>query len=579
MNHTKYKSPVGWRYESYRHYLAAKGVKTNYRYFQKGEVGDISKAFGYKTRTERAKESVKKVEEAARKVGGVAKRGFEFVRERVTPAGRAVRAAREMSEEELRDADRMQQEQEMEDEHIRQRAKEMGIGVQPEKPRGVAEALREPRTFEIGGGRAVTTQLAELTARPQVSKVAAEQIIEERPFERAMAQFRSGDYAAGLQVLTSGTATPDQVSALRQAIQEQAVSRVSTGLPLPDFMQQKGVLTAETEARIKLIKERQAREFESPTKTFAREFGKDILVGAVSLPEQALGIEKAGFAGVTAGLGEQPKEYVGLAGEMEGLKYNPFFATNVFVGNEEDGYLRPGWINQMPEKTERVTERKLKQAFAWGKEEGVPDMTGTILDTPSSILSKPAGELMGAFGGGENLVLGGGAKKIPSYADQVRQKVNSLYNRRQQIAKADFAPYRKGEDAFRKGDREGVVNAIISLEAQEGEFRDRWNFIEQAHRQLLSGQNYEETYAGRQGLRDMLDGGSQRLADETRKLNEVKAAVKSANYSIASRRDVLKRKLQQLDAGAVPSPVAKKKSLGEKVAPEELLRGGTEWLR
>ena len=35
-----YRKPIGWRSESYRHYLAAKGIRTRMRYYAKGNYGD-----------------------------------------------------------------------------------------------------------------------------------------------------------------------------------------------------------------------------------------------------------------------------------------------------------------------------------------------------------------------------------------------------------------------------------------------------------------------------------------------------------------------------------------------------------
>ena len=360
--------------------------------------------------------------------------------------------------------------------------------------------------YQFGTGRTVGTQLQEAAARPMLKEAVESQVRAERPIEKAIEAIRQSGDTSKAEAL-EGLSVAEQ-SRIKAAMNERAILNANNMLPVPALWN--NVLTADTKARIKLIQEAKKREMESATKTWGREFGKQFLVSAASVPEMAIGA-----VGSTVGEGlagtQGPKapslapSEGGIIGSFDGVKTLPFLTTNVFMGNEEDGIL---------------------------KTPAPPSLLGSVYPEV-----RPDGA---------NVAM----QHLQLAKDNVKSKVESIYGARMALAEADKKPYEEGLRSFKKGNREGVVKSIIDLEKEEGKFKDRWALLEQAHRQVLSAENYEGAYAddGNKVLGWLGGSGGYRLAEETQKLNEVKAAVKQANYDITSRKKLLQSKLQMMDA-------------------------------
>jgi hypothetical protein len=136
------------------------------------------------------------------------------------------------------------------------------------------------------------------------------------------------------------------------------------------------------------------------------------------------------------------------------------------------------------------------------------------------------------------------------------------------MSKADLAEvqkksYSKGMDAYKKGDREGVVQAITDLQGEEAKLRDRWALVDKIHRDVVG--NAEVTLSKGGGL---FGGGASKYAEQTGKITSVKADMKSAHNDVYARRVMLQRKLADMNSVVRPDTfVPKKVTRFEEEAP------------
>lgn len=370
-----------------------------------------------------------------------------------------------------------------------------------------------------------------------VEEAAEKYVRSGRPVERALDKLEKNDYNEALMLLKNEQYdTSAQKDALVSGLNAYAVRRAQSGSEVPDEIL--SLTDKNVQKRVDLIQKYNERQFESPLKAEAREDLRALKYGAVGTVEATPGV-LAGMTGeglrvIAPAKVSSEKKYAGVESAEQSLSESPFFTTNVFVGHEEDGILRPGWVDQIPER----------------KESG-----GSF--TGDRNVSMQGGAITG-----ENIALSGnpifGKEKPSNYSESVSRKVDSWDNVK--IGKVDISAFKKGNDSFKKGDREGMINAIFDLKSQEGKLKDDWSLIEQTHAQLRSNQNHETAFMD--GGSFFSKGGAERLSEQSQKLNDAKAEIVKANNKVFSRRRMLEYRLQRLDSNVPP----------ESWAPEDVKR-------
>jgi len=494
----RYKVPVGWRNESHRHYLAAKGIKTVSRY---------SYFADQKLKTPTQKQEVKPVSFVinAPKKGSTKKRGG---------AGQEVR---------------------------------------PPTAKNYAQALN------------LLGEQAEEKAAEKDTFGLAKTAIEEGRFEKQIPILdnygRPIKYADIGGLLKSDALSVSEKNAIRAQLKSKAVEMAKEGIPLSALQkrliakeEQKmfGVIpvAGETEKRIAAVeaekKEELKTEGQKAVKKKLEQVEETFLTGIEGLPGATFaGIEdvyKEGAEtttvtpfGVSAGLGSK-KEFVGLSGQIDALENSPFEKTNIFIGNEEDGTFR------FMGNEEKPVEGR------FGKEQ--MDINGGVSGIFDSFLGvQPAGP--------SNQVVQDARGRMVDKQTLI-DEVNSLHAAKKQLGKVDLEWYKRGDEAFKKGDREGVINAVNNLKGEEDMLRDRWTLVAQTHADVRSQMNRALLFQEKDSL--LGQGGGGKLADQTKKLNEVKSELRVAADKVAARRKLLEFRMARMDA-TVPAETSVPRSV------------------
>lgn len=413
-----------------------------------------------------------------------------------------------------------------------------------------------------GRGRQIKPQttMQRVEGAKELQKRTEDVVRSQRAIEKALDAAEKGQIGEALSLTATKVdpvmgkrLTTDQLDAVKTSLNAYAMKLASAGLPVPDGLKKQ--LDKSVIERVNIIEKLKSRELHPIREEFRKEAVGFGIAAAESPLLAAEGVGSAigeGLGAMYGGIGGEEKKFQGLTGQMEDLKKNPFFATNVFVGNEEDGYLRPGWINQMPDNKERVTDRKLTGAFSWA-EDGQDGQKNKGAYDFEPIFGKKVNALSednsGVFG--TNPVTG---KREKTYSDEVSKKVDSMFDNRKKIVDVDFSPFKRGNDAFKKGDREGLLKSITELQAEESKLKDRWGFMSQTSAQVKSVQNFEDVFSKDTSSNIIFSGsgGAKKLADQTEKVNKVKAELSDMNNKLYSRRKMLEYRLQRLDATVPP---------------------------
>ena len=138
-----------------------------------------------------------------------------------------------------------------------------------------------------------------------------------------------------------------------------------------------------------------------------------------------------------------------------------------------------------------------------------------------------------------------------TYAESISNQVESLWSAKSELGRVDKSPLKKGEKAFKLGDREKLIEAINDQEFQIKQQESRWNLVNQTKRQVESSENHRSLFEKKSGaFSSSMFGGSagRKIADETKKINEVTKVVKQGSDEARARSQVLRGNLQRLDA-------------------------------
>jgi hypothetical protein len=290
-----------------------------------------------------------------------------------------------------------------------------------------------------------------------------------------------------------------------------AIADAQSGVPLEDQPKWRTeLLDATTIAQVKQISEDRAKQLRAPwmkkTEKVLKEAGTDAELAVI----EAGALAGKGVAGVSkyaeGGLKEAGPAGTAAEGEKTLVELNPL------LSDRGKGQFRP-----------------------------LKDVEGT------ESLQSSFEDLLGKRVGGA---------QVPRKSENayIEEEVSELHRARDRMAKVDLSPFEKGEDAFKKGDREGLIKSINELETQEQLLADRWNLVEQTRATVLSPKHRVLAYAQDDGMFGGLlgGGGGDKLAERTQKVAEVKRRIKDSSNELYARRKLLRYKLQRMDATVAP---------------------------
>jgi len=506
--------PIGWRYESHRHSLAAKGIHSK-KYF----ADQVQEAALEAHRTNEFREDIADVMNLSAELGRRAavknalakskKQRLEIDQNNKSNGNKFVRVVRRFSRPTT------------------------GVTKGPAVLRGEASILR--------------TTSEEIMARRPVNAAIGE--IEKNHFNTQIPIYSDDGRVTGyisIQNIIAGRGiylSADEREAVRLALVNKAVQYVNSGgkeSNLPVFVREqihKGSFGSDkekgffgpkqTESEKELAKIEKARKIaeESPTVSELKAYGRSKVVGAVEGVAEGVagapgaiveGVEDIYGAKQEFHLGEE-QQFKGLGQRIDEFDKSALFQTNAAIGNEEDGSFK--FMNNEPKI----------QAKLEGRE--------------------PSREQFGSMGGFFDNLTGFDTGRPDSYAKKVENEVNSLFQAKHNLADVDLTSFNKGTKAFKEGKREEVVKAVADLESEERKVKDRYTLVQKTWQKMLTENNQDSLFKDSRDSWSVLgaDGGK-KLAEETEKLNDVKASLTKSASMVADRKYILKNRLGRMDA-------------------------------
>ena len=332
-------------------------------------------------------------------------------------------------------------------------------------------------------------------------------------------------------------ANPQEQAAIRAQANIQAVQFAEAGIfdQFPENL--KPLLSADTKARIDAEQKLQRYSRSSAATKTAIAVGEGAVVGAEeSLRESvAAAAEKANRSEAEV-LQEQAAEQTAerraravLNGpEVEKFSdVNPFFKGGVpLFGDEQDG---------------------LDNVFL-GRNEGEGVLTGLARVEPKKIEPLPPlsdSLLSGVRSDGLKFAkLPNGQAKLPKeakYDERVKKEVDALYGARKELGHVDIRPFEEAKKAYREGNREKLIKALNEEEFQVQQQNSRWKLADQT-RSLVESQENREGALDDEGVWSFFSGSGNKLADQTKKIHEVRRDIKTG-YDTAQQRAIIMRKM------------------------------------
>jgi hypothetical protein len=152
-------------------------------------------------------------------------------------------------------------------------------------------------------------------------------------------------------------------------------------------------------------------------------------------------------------------------------------------------------------------------------------------------------------------------------AKRAREETEDIYRNRHLLAKVDMSAYDEGMKAFEKGDRESLIKSIFNLEAQNMKLKDRFNVVQQAKGNVLSRDTIVQTIHMANKRGEMMPnflfggGGGERIADQTKKMNQVMDDIKQNSNKLVARISLLYQKLKKVDGSIKPDRTMPQKDI------------------
>lgn len=497
--------PVGWRYESVRHALAAKGVRTgmgyqNMRYFADNDEKDKKDAGPEEFYRKIGDFTIIKSTDGKYEVKHIGGWSATVNAENIDEAynsGFGRWKQQERSKAEARGSEEGA-------------AKEASATVEEKKEKLKLEAEELKQKLELSG-------LQKASAERAAKGISRQEALEKNFGYRTVEAIKRGSLSVigekGESVSISDALDrlqaddPGGYATARRELGMKAVQYAQAGQELPkDVLEQLPPLTQKTvENELKAFRER------TGTKTV----GEKVLAGAKATGKYigtgVLGTEELGVRGVGEGISATKKGFdVEAALAKEGLagKGGGFFDDNPLLSEKFSGTFNP------------MKDLEGKESMSMFAE----DLLG-----PKSMM---------------------GTRK--TFNKAVEDEVNELVQAKDNLAKVDLSPFSAGEKAFEQGNREGLLKSINAIESQEQLLADRWNLVEQTRAVVLSPQARAQAYVQDDStLGGILGGaGGDKLAERTDKLAKVKQAIKDSSNELYARKKLLRYKLQRMDAAA-----------------------------
>jgi hypothetical protein len=223
-------------------------------------------------------------------------------------------------------------------------------------------------------------------------------------------------------------------------------------------------------------------------------------------------------------------------------------------------------------KIEEATTGFLKKGWGSLKEKVQPsisEISGGNVDEELKKIEAKKKEIEGAagvFNPWKILDESGGSAKLKEekkkqiYADAIsaQRDLDALFENKEALAKADLSGYNKGEKAFRKGDREMLLDAITELDAQHMKLQDRMWHVEAVRGNILNKQTMDHTIAMASDDGKIMpnflfgSGGGNAIVKQTKKVNQIKESIKKSSNEVAGRLAMLRNKLKRMDATVPP---------------------------
>lgn len=342
------------------------------------------------------------------------------------------------------------------------------------------------------------------------------------------------------------------------AIAEKAVEDSLKGVPVSErtkeVLKKFKTLPAARNAlqQLTVAEEAERREREGFVAKELRQAEEQTLIDLANAPAEAADVAGRGVVGAGRGILETTREGLrgtkfqggegpGVRQKIDAFGNTSFVGTNVAIGNEEDGLLRP------------IQEPLPPLSSGFDEALAVSERTRS-----SNMLFK---------------------KRQKNFSDLVDDQVNQLYTSKDKLSKVDLEPFKWGTKAFESGDREGVIKAISELKREEDKIASRWALVDQTNKNITSVNNHQSLFQdpGTDNIVLQSGKGANRLAEQTEKIEEVFKGMKDSNDKVFARRRMLQFRLQRMDANVLPEQGAPDFDQITRFSGDEKVSKGIDW--
>jgi hypothetical protein len=366
---------------------------------------------------------------------------------------------------------------------------------------------------------------------------------EHRPDASSRSEFHDvDDFVSPAERRLRGQVYPES-SAMRRALELSAIRDAQVGRPVPSEVLSQ--LDPRVRREVELLERERSRRFESQFRTVMRREAQAAAVSAVEAPVIAAGeMLSAPAEGIGEILSEgfhgEEQRFPGVLQRFEAAEQTPFLKPqgNAFIDDRHDDIARVPIV---------------ADAFRFDPLIGQGDTNLAMRGRNNYFVDNGANILAARVEPSQDVV---------TFDKVTKQKVEKLHKAKDELADVDMSAFESGNEAFERGNREGLIRAITDLQSKESMMRDRWNLVSKTHAQVVSDQNHEATLrngsrgAGLLGsgvdIFDVGPSGAVALADQTRRVNEVKSAVLKRANDLHARRRMLQYRLKRLDASVPP---------------------------
>jgi hypothetical protein len=365
------------------------------------------------------------------------------------------------------------------------------------------------------------TLLSRARAERKLQELSREEALAKQPGQQILSQVKAGDFS---QITNLSQATDAERRAIVAEANRQAVSLTQGGQDVPESVE--AVLTKTTKSQLKAIRKEQLVS----GRTAFQAASAESFAGTVGAVEAGA---KKGFEGFLESSADvrlkraREQEKLDEAQRLEKGKGFPFadISDNVFLG---DGV---GGIGS--------TDDDGAFDFLSGPAQETSPMSSAIV--PKEKFKGPD--------------FGAGSPEQKSFSEKLADQVEDLWSSRHNLGRVDKSPLSKGERAFRMGDREKLVEAINEQEFQTKQQESRWRLVDQTRSLVETSQNRQDIFEAKPSSPfsfSMLSSKGNHIADQTKKINDVKKHIKQGADESRARSARLRGHLARMDSTIPP---------------------------